>query len=99
MVSKKQEITIRSGAAEYLTFAAATGDAHSSVEMRYEDENLWLTQKMIATLYNVSVSAINQHVKKIFADNELEPDSVIKKFLITAGDGKNYSTNLLSRHC
>jgi len=87
------DITIRSSAAEYLTFIASTGDSETSIEMRYEDENIWLTQKMMATLYDVSVSAINQHLKKIFSDNELEPDSVIKKYLITAADGKKYDTN------
>lgn len=93
MSKKKTQVpTIRSSAAEYLTFVAASGDAESSVEMRYEDENIWLTQKMMATLYDVSVSAINQHLKRIFADNELEEDSVIKQYLITASDGKNYNT-------
>lgn len=61
---KNKEITIRSSAAEYLTYVAATGDNPESIEMRYEDENIWLTQKMMATLYDVSVSAINQHIKK-----------------------------------
>lgn len=61
---KKNEITIRSSAAEYLTFIASTGDSQDSFEMRYEDENIWLTQKMMATLYDVSVAAINQHIKK-----------------------------------
>ena len=89
---KPQSLTIRSSAAEYLTFAAAVGDAESSVEMRYEDENIWLTQKMMSTLYDVSVSAVNQHLKRIFQDNELEEDSVIKKYLTTAADGKNYNT-------
>ena len=60
--------------------------------MRYEDENIWLTQKMMATLYDVTVSAINQHLKRIFADNELDENAVIKKYLITASDGKNYNT-------
>ena len=93
MSKKKDQVpTIRSSAAEYLTFVAAAGNAESSVEMRYEDENIWLTQKMMATLYDVSVSAINQHLKRIFADNELEEDSVIKRYLITAADGKNYNT-------
>ena len=90
--NKDQMPTIRSSAAEYLTFVAASGDSKSSVEMRYEDENIWLTQKMMATLYDVSVSAINQHLRRIFADNELEGDSVIKQYLITASDGKNYNT-------
>ena len=94
MAKKKNiEITIRSSAAEYLTFIAATGDNEQSFEVRYQDENIWITQKMMATLYDVSVAAINQHLKKIFYDGELEPDSVIKKYLITAADGKNYNTN------
>ncbi len=60
-----------SSAAEYLTFVASTGDSAESIEMRYENENIWLTQKMMAALYDVSVSAINQHVKRIYADSEL----------------------------
>ena len=63
-MAQKKEITIRSSAAEYLTYVSAVGDNANSVEMRYEDENIWLTQKMMATLYGVSVSAINQHIKK-----------------------------------
>lgn len=88
--------TIRSSAAEYLTFIAASGETESSVEMRYEDENIWLTQKMMATLYGVSVSAINQHLKRIFTDDELDENSVIKYYLITAADGKNYNTKYYS---
>ena len=91
-MSKKKEISIRSGDAEYLTFVAATGEQANSIEMRYEDENIWLTQKMMAELYGVSVPAINQHLKKIFADGELSEESVIKHYLITASDGKNYNT-------
>lgn len=93
MPDHKQEPLVRSSAAEYLTFVAATGDSTESMEMRYEDENIWLTQKMMAALYDVSVSAINQHLKTIFEDGELEKDSVIKKYLITASDGKSYNTN------
>jgi len=92
MSKKTREITIRSSAAEYLTYIAATGNNEQSFEMRYEDENIWLTQKMMSVLYDISVAAINQHIKNIFDDNELEPDSVIKKYLITASDGKNYNT-------
>ena len=91
MTNKKKEITIHSSAAEYLTYVASTGSNSDSFEMRYEDENIWLTQKMMATLYDVSVSAINQHLKRIFEDNELVEESVIKKYLITASDGKSYS--------
>lgn len=83
----------RSSAAEYLTFVAATGDSTESLEMRYEDENIWLTQKMMAALYDVSVPAINQHLKTIFDDGELDKESVIKHYLITATDGKQYNTN------
>ncbi len=92
MSKRKEEITIHSSAAEYLTYVAAVGDSADSIEMRYEDENIWLTQKMMAVLYDVSVSAINQHLKTIFSDGELEEASVIKKYLITATDGKQYNT-------
>ncbi|HBI16236.1 MAG TPA: cell filamentation protein Fic [Desulfobulbaceae bacterium] len=87
---KKETAIVRSSAAEYLTFVAAGGGSEASVEMRYEDENIWLTQKMMATLYDVSVPAINQHLKRIFADNELEEEAVVKQYLTTAADGKNY---------
>ena len=87
---KKETAIVRSSAAEYLTFIAAGGGSESSVEMRYEDENIWLTQKMMATLYDVSIPAINQHLKRIFADNELEEEAVIKQYLTTAADGKNW---------
>ena len=87
-----KDITIRSSAAEYLTFIAATGDNPDSIEMRYEDENVWLTQKMMAELYDISIPAINQHLRTIFDDNELQENSVIKHYLITAGDGKQYNT-------
>lgn len=80
--------TIRSSAAEYLTFIAAMGDSEACIEMRYENENIWLTQKMMAELYAVSVPAINQHLKHIFDDKELNPDAVIKQYLITANYGQ-----------
>jgi hypothetical protein len=90
VIKKIETSLVRSSAAEYLTFVAAGGKSETSVEMRYEDENIWLTQKMMATLYDVSVPAINQHLKRIFADNELEESAVIKQYLTTAADGKNY---------
>ena len=89
----KNKISIRSSAAEYLTFIAATGESGQSVEMRYQDENIWLTQKMMATLYDVNVRTINEHIKKIFSDGELSESAVIRKFRITAADGKTYNTN------
>jgi hypothetical protein len=89
IIPKKNEVSIiRSSAAEYLTFVAATGSARNSVEMRYEDENLWLTQKMMATLYDVSVPAVNQHLKRIYSDNELERDATIKQYLIVQTEGE-----------
>lgn len=85
---RKTEVSlVRSSAAEYLTFVAACGDSEASVEMRYEDENIWLTQKMMAALYDVSIRAIIQHLKRIFGDNELDETSVVKQYLTTAADG------------
>ena len=89
---KKKEVTIRSSAAEYLTFVASAGDSGDSLEMRYEDENIWLTQKMMATLYDVDVRTISEHIGKILSDKELAEGSVIRKFRITASDGKTYNT-------
>jgi hypothetical protein len=87
-LKKKTEVSlVRSSAAEYLTFVAASGNSEASVEMRYEDENIWLTQKMMAVLYDVSVPAINQHLKRLFSDNELEPEATIKKYLIVQTEG------------
>lgn len=86
-MKKKNEITIRSSAAEYLTFVATTGDSQESIEMRYEDENIWLTQKMMAQLYGVSVPAINQHIKRIYDDSELEAEATIKNYLIVQTEG------------
>lgn len=86
-MKKKNEITSRSSAAEYLTYVAAAGDDPSSIEMRYEDENVWLTQKMMATLYDVDVRTINEHIKKIYADGELVEESTIRKFRIVQTEG------------
>lgn len=79
---------IRSSAAEYLTFIAATGEG--GVEAVYSDENIWLSQKMMGVLYNIETHTVNYHLKKIFSDNELDEHSVIRKFRITASDGKEY---------
>lgn len=77
---------IRSSAAEYLTFVSATGDAKQAIEMRYEDENIWLTQKMMSELYGVSVQAIDQHLKKLIKDGELDK-ATIKQYLIVQKEG------------
>ncbi len=81
---------IRSSAVEYLSFIASTGQ--SGVEAIYADENIWLTQKLMAALYDIETHTINYHLKKIFADSELSEDSVIRNFRITAADGKTYNT-------
>ena len=88
---KKNEVSIvRSSAAEYLTFVAASGQG--GVEAVYADENVWVTQKMMALLYDVETHTINYHLKKVFADSELDEGSVIRNFRITAADGKSYDT-------
>lgn len=91
-MSKKKKLApiVRSSAAEYLTFLATSGE--SGVEAIYAHEDIWLSQKMMATLYDVDVRTINYHLQKIFEDNELVKESVIQDFRITATDGKNYST-------
>ena len=92
MAKKKDELTIRSSAAEYLTYVASVGDQQDSIEMRYEDENIWLTQKMMATLYDVDVRTINEHIKKIYSDSELEEDSTIRNFRIVQTEGSRQVT-------
>ena len=91
-MGKSEEQLGRSSAAEYLTYIASGAEAGDGIEMRYEDENIWLTQKAMARLYDVDVRTINYHIKKIFEDNELQENSVIQKFRITATDGKIYDT-------
>ena len=92
MAKKKDEITIRSSAAEYLTYVASVGDQQDSIEMRYEDENIWLTQKMMATLYDVGLPTINEHIKKIYADSELEEAATIRNFRIVQSEGSRQVT-------
>ena len=84
---KKDEMRVRSSAAEYLTYVAAIGDDKDSIEVRYEDENIWLTQKMLATVYGVELNTINYHIKKIYEDNELDEESTIRNFRIVQKEG------------
>lgn len=84
---KKDSALVRSSAAEYLTFVASTGEDKDSIEMRYEDENIWLTQKMMATLYDVGLPTINEHIKKIYADHEQDETATIRKFRIVQNEG------------
>lgn len=102
-MAKKKEITIRSSAAEYLTYVSVVGDQQSSVEMRYEDENVWLTQKMMAQLYDVDVRTINDHIQKVFDDSELQENPTIRNYRIVQTEGtrevsrdvKHYSLQMI----
>lgn len=87
MANKKSEITIHSSAAEYLTYVASIGDQADSFEMRYENENIWLTQKKIAMLYDVSLPTINEHIKRIYEDVELTEKVTIRKYRIVQTEG------------
>lgn len=98
-MAKKNEITIRSSAAEYLTYAASVGDQPLSVELRYEDENIWLTQRLMAELYGVTVSDINQHLKTIYDDQELLRDATVKKFLIVQQEGGRIVNRQTDHYC
>ena len=89
-MGEKKEITIRNSTAEFLIFEKQSGA--DTVEVRYEDDTLWLTQKMMADLFDVSIPTINEHLKNVFAEGELVEESVIRNFRITATDGKNYNT-------
>jgi len=89
MTDKK--LQIRNSTAEFLIFTAQAGD--ESIEVRFENETIWLTQKLMAELFDVTVPTINEHLKNIFSSGELEQDSVIRKFRTTAADGKQYNTN------
>ena len=86
-MKKVNDIAIRSSAAEYLIYIAATGDDSQSFEMKYEDENIWLTQRMLAALYNVEIPTINEHIKKIFSDYELDEEATIRNFRIVQSEG------------
>lgn len=89
---KKNPISIRSSVAEYLTDVVFGGDQQDSIEMHYEDDNIWLTQKMMATLYDVDVRTINEHIKKIYSDSELEEDATIRNFRIVQTEGSRQVT-------
>ena len=101
--AKSHEITLRSSAAEYLTFVSAIGDQPESVELRYQDENIWLTQRLMAELYGVDVRTISEHIQKIYADYELEEEATIRNFRIVQTEGtrqvsrevKHYSLQMI----
>lgn len=87
MPPQEKKKSLRSSTAEYLTFVAATGGSTESIEMRYEDENIWLTQKMMAALYDVDVRTINDHIQKIYSDGELQEEATIRNFRIVQTEG------------
>ena len=80
-------------AAQFLTYIASTGASNEKYEIRYEDENIWMSQKMLAQVYGIEVNSINYHIKKIFLDAELDESSVIRKIRITGSEGKSYVVN------
>jgi len=94
----KTKTDIRSSAAEYLTFVAAGGKSAESIEIRYEDENIWLTQKMMAVLYDASVSTINEHIKNILADHELQEEATIRNFRIVQTEGDRSITRSVKHY-
>ena len=81
-MAKNKDLPVVSSAAEYLTYIASTGDSPESFEMRYEDENIWLTQKMMASLYDIDTRTINDHIQKIYEDGELSKEATIRNFRI-----------------
>ena len=83
----------KSSAAQFLTYVASVGNVDERYEIRYEDENIWMSQKMLAQVYGIEINSINYHIKKIFADAELDESSVIRKIRITGPDGKKYHVN------
>lgn len=83
----------KSSAAQYLTYIASYGISDEKFEIRYEDENIWMSQKMLAAVYGVDLRTVSYHITKIFKDAELDENSVIQKFWITAADGKKYQVN------
>lgn len=97
-MQEKENKLIRSSAAEYLTFVAATGDTQQSFEMRYEDENIWLTQKMMATLYDVTIPTVNEHIKKIYEDGELSQQATIRKFRTVQTEGTRQVSRELTHY-
>ena len=86
-MKKGKEADIRSSASEYLTCVASVGNQRDSIEMRYEDESIWLTQRMMATLYDVDVRTLNEHIEKNYFDSGLEEDSAIRNFRIVQTEG------------
>lgn len=87
---ESKSLTIRNSTAEFLIFTQQAGE--EGIEVRYEEESIWLSQKLMSELFSVDVRTISEHLKNIFESGELDADSVIRKFRTTAADGKNYNT-------
>jgi len=85
-----QKLTIRNSTAEFLIFTQQAGE--KGIEARYEEGTIWLTQKLMADLFAVDTNTIGEHLQNIFNSNELDQNSVTRKFRATASDGKNYNT-------
>ena len=80
----------KSSAAQFITYIASTGAGGEKYEIRYEDENIWMSQKMLAAVYGVEIPNIAYHLRKIFEDAELEEGRCIKEFLIDLPDGRKF---------
>lgn len=97
-MSDKKQISIRSSAAEYLIYIASVGTQENSIEIRYEDENIWLTQRMMAALYDVGLPSINEHIKRIYSDRELTREATIRKFRIVQTEGSRQVNRLVNHY-
>lgn len=92
-MSKEKDLSIRNSTAEFLIFEKQSNA--DSIEVRYEKETLWLTQKMMASLFDVNVPAISKHLQNIFAEGELEPDSTISKMETVQNEGERTVTRMI----
>jgi hypothetical protein len=91
-MSKEKKLQIRNSTAEFLVFTSQAGE--KGIEVRVEDEIVWLTQKLIAVLFGVTVPTVNEHLKNLFSDGEIQEDSVVRKFRTTAAAGNDYKMHL-----
>ena len=91
LMSADKKLQIRNSTAEFLIFTSQSGE--NSIEVRCEDETIWLTQKLMAVLFDVDVRTVSEHLRNVFQSLELQEDAVVRKFRITASDGKQYDTN------
>jgi len=90
MAGKQKQLMVRNSTAEFLVFTKQAGK--DGIEVRVEKENLWLSQKLMARLFDCSADNISLHLKNIFKEGEVQENSVTEDFSVTASDGKQYVT-------